>query len=68
MKIEKGNAITPCTARISRADIIAKFKLPESADISFVDGEDIRIFDDETVIVAEYTETKKPRAKKGGAE
>jgi hypothetical protein len=63
MKIEKGNATVPCTAQISRADIIAKFKLPDDARLTIVDG-DVTPIDDESVIVAEYNETRKPRAKR----
>lgn len=64
MKIEKGNATVPCTAQISRADIITKFKLPEDAVLALVDGNQIHGIDDCVIISAEYNETRKPRAKR----
>lgn len=67
MKIEKGNAQIPVNAQISRADIIAKFKLPEDAVLALVDGNQIHGIDDCVIISAEYTETRKPRKTKAAA-
>jgi hypothetical protein len=63
MEITKGQATVPVNAIISRDDIITKFKLPADARIEFVHAGGTVAFEDAAISV-EYTETRKPRAKK----
>jgi hypothetical protein len=63
MEITKGQATVPVNAIISRDDIITKFKLPADARIEIVHALGTVAFEDAAISV-EYTETRKPRARK----
>lgn len=70
-KVQRGEStiVTPMGRQISAAEIRAKFKIPDDAEIALAGASSVTAIEEDSVILASWTETsvRKPRKAKGAA-